>query len=325
MKDKYSREIDYLRISVTDRCNLRCVYCMPEKGIDIVPHNDILTLEEIARVVQASTLVGVRKIRLTGGEPLIRKGISPLINRISSMPEIDDIALTTNGIIFAEQAEILKQAGLKRVNFSLDSLREDRFKFITRGGNLNKVLESIETAIRLDIKPVKINTVLIRDFNDDEIIQFANLTMEKPLHIRFIELMPIGTSQTWASGRFIPAQEVKDIIEIKLGRLDRIQKPKGNGPAQYYQFKGAVGTIGFISAISEHFCSKCNRLRLTSTGVLRPCLYSDDEVDIRTALRSGASLKKLSEIIVRSARNKPKKHSALGPGDYRSMMYQIGG
>ena len=325
MKDKYSREIDYLRISVTDRCNLRCIYCMPEKGIDIVSHNDILSLEEIARVIQASTLVGVKKIRLTGGEPLIRKGISLLINKISLMPEIDDIALTTNGILFAEQAEKLKQAGLKRVNFSLDSLRKDRFNFITRGGNLDKVLESIEAAIKLDLNPVKINTVLIRDFNDDEIIQFANLTMERPLHIRFIELMPIGTSQTWASGRFIPAQEVKDIIERKLGCLNRIQKLKGNGPAQYYQFKGATGTIGFISAISEHFCSKCNRLRLTSTGGLRPCLYSDDEVDIRTALRCGASLKTLSEIIASSVQNKPEKHSATGPGDYRSMMYQIGG
>ena len=325
MKDKYSREIDYLRISVTDRCNLRCMYCMPEKGIDIVSHNDILSLEEIARVVQASTLVGVKKIRLTGGEPLIRRGISLLINRINSMPEIDDLALTTNGILFAEQAEELKQAGLKRVNFSLDSLRKDRFKFITRGGNLDKVWESIEAAIRLDIKPVKINTVLIRDFNDDEIIQFAGLTMEKPLHIRFIELMPIGTSQTWASGRFIPAQEVKDIIEIKLGRLDRIQKPKGNGPAQYYHFKGATGTIGFISAISEHFCSKCNRLRLTSTGGLRPCLYSDGEADIKTALRCGASLKTLSEIIANSVQNKPKKHSEIDLGAYRSMMYQIGG
>ncbi len=325
MKDKYSREIDYLRISVTDRCNLRCKYCMPEKGIDMVSHKDVLSLEEIARIVQASTLVGVRKIRLTGGEPLIRKGISQLIAKINSMPEIDDLALTTNGITFAEQAEKLKQAGLKRVNFSLDSLRKDRFKFITREGDLDKVLESIEAAIKLDLKPVKINTVLIRDFNDDEIVQFANLTMEKSLHIRFIELMPIGTSQTWASGRFIPAQEVKDIIEIKLGRLDKIQKPKGNGPAQYYQFKGAIGTIGFISAISEHFCSKCNRLRLTSTGGLRPCLYSDDEVDIRTALRCGASLKKLSEIIASSVQHKPKKHSAIGPGTYRSMMYQIGG
>lgn len=325
MKDKYNREINYLRISVTDRCNLRCVYCMPEKGIDIVPHKDILSLEEIVRVVQASTLAGVKKIRLTGGEPLIRKGIIHLISEINAMPEIDDLALTTNGTTFVEQAEKLKHAGLKRVNFSLDSLHKDRFKYITRGGNLDKVLESIEAAIKSDIRPVKINTVLIRDFNDDEIIQFANLTMEKPLHIRFIELMPIGTSQTWASGRFIPAQEVKDIIEIKLGRLDRIQKPKGNGPAHYYQLKGANGTIGFIPAISEHFCRNCNRLRLTSTGGLRPCLYSEDEIDIRTALRGGASLKELSEIIVSSVQNKPIRHSAMGPSDERSMMYQIGG
>ncbi len=325
MKDKYSREIDYLRISVTDRCNLRCMYCMPEKGIDIVPHNDILNLEEIARAIQASTLVGVKKIRLTGGEPLIRRGISLLINKISSMPEIDDLALTTNGILFAEQAKKLKQAGLKRVNFSLDSLQKDRYQYITRGGNLHKVLEAIEAALLLDLKPVKINTVLIRGFNDDEIVQIANLSIEKPLHIRFIELMPIGTSQAWAGGRFIPAQEVKDIIEMNLGRLERIEKPKGNGPAHYYKLSRAVGTIGFIPAISEHFCSKCNRLRLTSTGGLRPCLYSEDEIDIRTALRRGASLKELSEIIVSSVQNKPIRHSATGPGAERSMMYQIGG
>jgi len=298
---------------------------MPEKGIDTVPHKDVLSFEEIARVVQASALVGVKKIRLTGGEPLIRKGISLLISKIKLMPEIDDLALTTNGTNFAEQAEKLKHAGLKRVNFSLDSLQKDRFQYITRGGNLNKVLEAIEAALLLDLKPVKINTVLIRGFNDDEIIQIANLSIEKPLHIRFIELMPIGTSQAWASGRFIPAQEVKDIIEINLGRLEKIQKPKGNGPAHYYRLNGASGTIGFIPAISEHFCRNCNRLRLTSTGGLRPCLYSEDEIDIRTALRGGASLKELSEIIVSSVQNKPIRHSATGPGDDRSMMYQIGG
>lgn len=326
MQDGYHREINYLRVSVTDRCNLRCVYCMPAQGIENVSHEDILSLEEIVQIIQAATLVGVKKVRLTGGEPLVRRGINGLLATIASLPGIDDIALTTNGILLAEQAKELKQAGLKRVNISLDSLHAERYRYITRGGSLDKVWAGVEASLELGLHPVKLNTVLIRGFNDDEVIEVARLSLEKPLHVRFIELMPVGTSQSWAGDRFIPAKEIKGIIEEKLGRLNRVQKLAGSGPAHYYHLAGANGTIGFIPAISDHFCERCNRLRLTSTGGLRSCLYDEREVDVKSAVRRGASLQELAELVTRSIQGKPKRHQMTsGWSDDKGMMFQIGG
>jgi cyclic pyranopterin phosphate synthase len=299
---------------------------MPAQGIENVFHEDILSFEEITRIIQATTLVGVKKVRLTGGEPLVRREVNGLVAAIASLPGIDDLALTTNGIFLAEQAKKLKQAGLKRVNISLDSLHAGRYRYITRGGCLDKVWAGIEASLELGLHPVKLNTVLIRGFNDDEVVEVARLSLEKPLHVRFIELMPVGISQSWAGERFVPAKEIKGIIEEKLGRLNKVQKLTGSGPAHYYRLAGANGTIGFIPAVSDHFCEHCNRLRLTSTGGLRSCLYDEREIDVKSAVRGGASLQDLAELVTRSIQGKPKQHlMTSGWSKDKKMMFQIGG
>jgi len=326
MKDNYRREINYLRVSVTDRCNLRCIYCMPPQGVESIAHDEVLRLEEITRLVKAATLVGVKKIRLTGGEPLVRKGIDELINSIASIPEIDDLAMTTNGILLGDYIKELKEAGLKRINISLDTLKPEKFKYITRGGCLEKVWTGIEAALAYKIHPVKLNTVVIGGFNDDEILDLTRLSLEYPLHIRFIELMPVGACKSWSSSCFIPQERVKTIIEENLGKLFEVRKLTGSGPAHYYRLEKAPGTIGFIAAISDHFCDKCNRLRLTSTGGLRPCLYADKEIDVKEPLRMGATLEELSQLIVKSIKSKPGRHhmSDISAGGEKNMS-QIGG
>lgn len=326
MKDNYHREINYLRVSVTDRCNLRCIYCMPPQGVESIDHDEILRLEEITRLVRAATLVGVKKIRLTGGEPLVRKGIIELVKSIASIPEIDDLAMTTNGILLRDYAKELKESGLKRVNVSLDSLRPERYKYITRGGCLEKVWAGIETVLALKMHPVKLNIVVIGGFNDDEILDLARLSLDYPLHVRFIELMPVGACKSWASDSFISKEQVKTIIEESLGELSEVRKLTGSGPARYYRLAKAPGTIGFISAISDHFCDSCNRLRLTPAGGLRPCLYDEREVDVKGPLRRGASLEELSQMVIRAIQSKPGRHHMLKVGaGGKKVMSQIGG
>ncbi len=326
MQDKFQRQINYLRISVTDRCNLRCVYCMPEDGVQCVPHKEILTIEEIVEVVAAGVPLGIRKVRLTGGEPLIRRGILDLIRKLRTIPEIDDIALTTNGILLEKMAGGLKEAGVNRVNVSLDTLKPARYHSITRCGNLNQVWRGINAALDKDLQPVKINTVAIRGFNDDELVDLARLTIEKPLHVRFIELMPIGTSGEWAESRYIPTSEVQELITGALGNLTEEKMVAGNGPAHYGRLPGARGTVGFISAVSNHFCARCNRLRLTATGQLRPCLFSGREIDIKQALRSGASREELTRIFRETILSKPDQHDLeVRWRDDDRMMSQIGG
>jgi len=323
--DGYKREINYLRVSVTDRCNLRCVYCMPSDGVAISRHEDVLTLEEIEQVIRAAADVGVRKIRFTGGEPLVRKGLSDLVRNIDAIPIIDDIALTTNGILLPKYGEELKAAGLKRVNISLDTLKPERFREITRLGNLADVWEGINTALRLHLNPVKINTVVMRGINDDEILDLARLTMEMPLHVRFIELMPIGTQNPWVMGRYISDEEVKQIITKHFGSLEE-QKVVGNGPARCFKLPGAMGTIGFITALSNHFCQQCNRLRLTSMGSLRSCLYAEQEIDLKVPLRQGAGRKELRNLFTKAINLKPEKHKlSEGWRDSERVMSQIGG
>jgi len=326
MQDSCKRDINYLRISVTDRCNLRCVYCMPPEGVKHIPHDEILTIEEIETLVKAAAGVGIRKIRLTGGEPLVRKGVVKLVQSTAAVETIDDIAITTNGIILSKLGKSLKEAGLRRVNISLDTLSPRRFKKITRVGRLEDVKRGIETALQLGLHPVKINSVVVRGINDDEIIDLAKLAVDYPLHIRYIELMPIGESDSWAKGRFVSAREVAEGIEAGLGKLQPVSKPTGAGPASYYRIAGAPGTIGFITAISNHFCTSCNRLRLTATGSIRPCLYSDCELDVKSSLRSGASLLELSRMFVHAAKIKPNRHN-MGDGwkDKMKLMSQIGG
>ena len=325
MKDSYRREINYLRVSVTDRCNLRCVYCMPPEGVKAAPHGEVLTFEEIETVVRAAAAVGVKKVRLTGGEPLVRRGLEELVRRLSGIPGIDDLALTTNGILLPEKAAALKDAGLKRVNISLDSLVPERYREITRGGDLSLVLAGVRAALEEGLHPVKVNTVVIRGFNEDEVVEIARLTVDEPLHVRFIELMPIGSLGDWTAGRFVAAADIISVLSAELGTLVPAKEPKGGGPAKYYRLRGAAGTVGFITSMSEHFCQECNRLRLTSTGGLRPCLYDGREFDLRAPLRRGAGVEEIAGLIEAAVAAKPDRHHLLDGWRDRRVMSQLGG
>ncbi len=324
--DNFNRPISYLRISVTDRCNLRCVYCMPPEGVPCRSHEEILRYEEIELIVQAAASLGISKVRLTGGEPLVRVGFVELVRMLACIPGIDDLAMTTNGILLARYAAELAQAGLKRVNVSLDTLQPERFRQITRRGDLAAVSKGIAAAREAGLVPLKVNTVLVRGLNDDEVVDFALLTLEDDWHVRFIELMPLGTNTAWAGDGYVSVGEVRRRIEDALGELAPAKVGVGNGPARYYRLPGAVGTIGFISPVSEHFCYQCNRLRLTADGRLRPCLLSDYEIDLRTPLRQGASLTEVRELLIRSIGAKPRGHrldESIAPRE--RAMSEIGG
>ena len=321
--DSFQRPMNYLRISVTDRCNLRCVYCMPAEGIPLISHEDILSYEEIFIVAQAAAELGIVKVRLTGGEPLVRAGLTHLVTMLAQIPGIDDISLTTNAELLEPSADDLKNAGLCRVNVSLDSLSSHRYRSITRVGNLDKVLRGIEAAKRAGLGPVKTNTVVIRGMNDDEVLDLARLAMEGYWHVRFIEYMPFANGNDKADDLLVPASEIKQRIET-LGKLEPIFDGWG-GPARYFRFPGARGTIGFISPVSEHFCQSCNRLRLTADGKLRPCLFSDNEIDLRRPLRLGATSDDIKQLIREAAACKPEGHM-LGAGvSCERFMAQIGG
>jgi len=304
LSDSFQRPIDYLRISVTDRCNLRCVYCMPTEGIDLLAHEDVLSYEEIYRVAIAAAELGIKKVRITGGEPLVRIGLSSLIGMLAQIDAIDDIALTTNGILLARYADELKAAGLRRVNISLDTLKPDKFRLITRGGDLDAVLEGIEAASIAGLSPIKINVVVMAGSNDDELTDFARKTVDDGWHVRFIEHMPFNSEM--ASSSFVSVNEIRKRL-ASLGELEPCTF-KGNGPAKYYRLPQAKGTIGFITPISEHFCFHCNRLRLTADGKLRPCLLSEQEIDLRQPLRKGISAEELKKLIKRAVDSKPRKH-----------------
>lgn len=307
LKDHFRRTIDYLRISVTDRCNLRCIYCMPADGLIPIEHKEILSFEEIVRIVKISVNHGVTKIRITGGEPLVRRNVIYLIRLLNSIEGIKDLSLTTNGILLERYADDLVDAGLKRVNISLDSLRPERFREITRGGDINRVLNGIKSAEKAGLTPIKINMVPIRGINDDEIEDFARMTIKHPYQIRFIEFMPFGTQGMWKPEKFISSEGIRYIVE-KFGKLTPVVQKK-SGPARYFKFDGADGVIGFISPISNHFCSECNRLRLTADGKLRPCLFSETEIDLKPALRSNASDEEIDRLIKLSIDVKPKGHN----------------
>ena len=311
--DRYGRSLDYLRVSVTDRCNLRCIYCMPAAGVPARPHAEILRLEEIARLVEAAAGMGLRKIRLTGGEPLVRKGIVSLVEMLASTPGILEVAMTTNGVLLETHAAALARAGLRRVNISLDTLRPERFRRITRLGDLDDVWRGIRAAEAPGLAPLKINAVIVRGVNDDELVDFATLTVDQPWHIRFIEVMPLAGELDWGPGlpladeRLITAAEMRQRLE-KLGPLLPDPGPGGHGPARYYRLPGAQGTLGFISAMSDHFCASCNRLRLTADGWLRGCLFSDEGVAIKHALENGSSQAEIQAVIGEAIARKPERH-----------------
>ena len=301
--DSFGRSINYLRVSVTDRCNLRCLYCMPPEGVPKISHNEILSYEEVRTVVKVAAKLGINKIRLTGGEPLVRAGLPKLIKMLSQIEGIQELSLTTNGTLLKKHAVELKQAGLSRVNVSLDTLKADKLQHITRLGKLKDVLEGIEAAKEAGLHPIKINTVVMRGINDDEILDFARMTCEEAWHVRFIELMPFKDV-----AEFVPSAELRQHISL-LGKLEPCASLTGNGPATYYRLAGAKGTIGFINPLTDtSFCSRCNRIRLTSDGKLRPCLLGEDEIDLKKALRNNASLEEVKRLILKAVVSKPEHH-----------------
>jgi len=319
MKDKFEREITYLRVSVTDRCNLRCKYCMPPEGIEKKRHQDILSLEDIYRIIKESTRLGIKKIRFTGGEPLVRMGLPNLIKNVSKLEGIKEITMTTNGILLSKYIKELNEAGLNRVNISLDTLKPERYKDITRGGDFNKVIEGIKSAQENDMKPIKINTVLMKGFNDDEIEDFAKLTVNHDIIVRFIELMPFGENHSWTKGKYLSNEHVLE----KIDNLKEIDYEKGS-PSRYYKIKGSKGKIGLINPISRHFCATCNRIRLTADGNIKPCLHSDLEVDMKKYLDSDENIYKG---LLKAIRKKPSKHhiNEEGYNPIKRDMNKIGG
>ncbi len=354
--DPFNRKIDYLRVSVTDRCNFRCIYCMPEEGISVAPKENILTYEEIERLVSVAASLGMCRIRITGGEPLVRRDIVELVQKVAATPGIQETTLTTNGMLLAQYAQSLAQAGLQRVNVSLDTLKPGRFQRIARRGSLEVVLNGIDAAYEAGLRPLKINMVVMRNINDDEITDFAELVRHRPFDIRYIEMMPINWSDDEVVSPFltdslfkrngsqpsqypnsnaptirllckqpesspplgmldavqlrrlfVPTKEIRERIESRCGPLSATMI-KTNGPARTFRYAGAVGTISFISQITNANCQACNRLRLTADGFLRPCLMANGEINLRDPIRSGASDEKLTELFRTVVFHKPKEH-----------------
>ncbi len=315
MIDQFGRTVRYLRVSVTDKCNLRCVYCMPLEGLDWLKREEILSYEEIAQVVRTMAGMGLERVRITGGEPLIRRDLAELVGMIAAVPEIEDLSLSTNAVLLADQAEALKQAGVQRLNISLDSLQADRVDAISRRpGSYSKIMEGLDAAEEVGFAPLKINVVLIRGQNDDEIEDFARITLERPWHIRFIELMPTGANLDLSANSFVScADALRRVRAIK--ELEAVDGPFGNGPATYYRFPGAPGTVGVITPMSHNYCDRCNRMRLTASGQLRPCLFGDIETNLRDPLRAGEDLRPLIE---ETLRIKPERHYLIQGSDVGS-------
>lgn len=305
MVDGFGRRIEYLRISVTDKCNLRCVYCMPEEGLPWLRRDEILSYEEITEVVRVMAGMGLRRLRLTGGEPLVRKDLPRLVAMLAGVPGIDNIALSTNAVLLAPMARSLRDAGVSRVNISLDSLRPDRADAIARRrGTLDRVLRGLDAAEKAGFDPIKINVVLMRGENDDEIADFAELSRDRPLHVRFIEVMPTESNLELSASNFLSCDEALAAI-AEVDALEPVPGPPGNGPATYFSFPGARGTIGVITPMSHNFCSRCNRMRLTADGHLRPCLFGTIQTPLRDAVRRGEDLRPLVD---ETLRIKPEKH-----------------
>lgn len=326
LADQFNRPITYLRISVTDKCNLRCVYCMPERGLAWLPKNDILTYEEIAQLVRAAASAGVRSIRLSGGEPLVRKNLWHLVEEIAAIPGIEDIALSTNGLLLEEQLDDLLRAGLARVNVSLDTLREQRFVEIARRPGLDRVLGAIDAAIARGLSPVKINCVVMRGYNDDEIAAFAEWTKHRAVYVRFIELMPVHENLGVQRDAYVSADEILEHVRT-IGELKPVAGPGGNGPARYFAFPGAPGAVGVISPLSHDYCERCNRVRLSADGHLRLCLFGDQGIDLRGPLRGGATESEIAELLRSAMLIKPERHHLkLGEAASRMRAFsEIGG
>ncbi len=323
--DGFNRRLNYLRISITDRCNLQCIYCASKDFAPYLPHKEILRYEEILRLVRIGVSLGISKVRITGGEPLIRKGVYGFLNELTKIKELSDVSLTTNGILLKDNIEKIKSAGIKRINISMDTLNRQKFKKITGHDLFHHVWEGIELAQKMDFNPIKLNAVALRGINDDELADIAGLSYSYPFHVRFIEYMPIGIPRLNISHNLL-IPEIKKRLSAS-GKLIPVEKGINDGPAERYKFEGAKGEIGFISPLSHHFCNKCNRLRLTASGQLRPCLLSDYQEDFKGALRKGCLDNELCDIFLSAAFHKPLEHNLVGnkPTMVSGRMSSIGG
>ena len=312
MIDQFGRSVEYLRISITDKCNLRCVYCMPLEGLPWLQRDELLSYEEIEQIIRVMAPMGLERLRITGGEPLVRRDVPELVKLLASVPGIRDLSLSTNAVLLAEQADALKAAGISRLNVSLDSLQEDRVDRIARRpGSYPKIMEGLAAAEEAGFSPIKINVVLIRGENDDEIQDFAEITREHPWHVRFIEMMPTGANLDLSSQQFVSCAEVLGRVR-EIDALEPVPGPFGNGPAEYYQFPGSPGTIGVITPMSHNYCDRCNRMRLTADGQLRPCLFGDLQTNLRDPLRAGEDL---APHIQATLRIKPERHYLIQGSD----------
>lgn len=329
LTDLFERSISYLRLSLTDQCNLRCIYCSPGEIEKKLPHGELLSYEELLRIVGLALDLGIRKVRLTGGEPLVRRNVISFIERLAAFPKLNDIRLTTNGVMLETLADQLFTAGIRKLNISLDTLKRERFQQITGVDLFDRVWAGITKVREMGFAPIKLNMVAMRGINDDELLDFARLSLKHSLNIRFIEFMPIGKSTIWGNEKYISSEEIRERISV-LGHLQEVKSASLDGPARIYRFKNTPpegGSVGFISPISHKFCDHCNRLRLTSEGKLRSCLLSDDETDVKSILRSGADDTTVKKAIVRTILTKPKGHTILQQDGLNCLgqMSRIGG
>ncbi len=328
VRDSFGRPINYLRISVIDHCNLRCVYCMPLRGLSFVPSGDLLTADQIETVVRAAAKLGFNKIRLTGGEPLLRSDLLDIVERISRVDGIDDLGMTTNAILLPEQAVPLREAGLSRINIHLDTLNPQNLKRVMRFGTFEQIWAGIEAAERAGFAPIKLNAVVVRDFNEVDVVALARLTIERDWYVRFIELMPLGGGECarLSLAQYVPNPETKARIEVELGRLSELPPTNPSDEARNYRLEGARGVVGFISPVSEPYCGSCSRMRLTADGKFHLCLLNDDELDVRRALLNGGGEEAVSKILLEAVRRKPTGHRLeQGVSTERRAMFQIGG
>lgn len=304
MIDSYGRKIDYMRISITDRCNLRCQYCMPKDLTDMVSHSDILAYEEIYTIVKSAVKLGITKFKVTGGEPLVRKGWLPFIQKLKQMPGVEAVTLTTNGILLEEHLPALKEAGIDGINISLDTLRADRFEQITGFSGMEKVIAGIQKSAQMGIR-TKVNCVLMKQVNEDEILDFIRMAEHLPVDVRFIEMMPIGYGKDFAG---VDSSAVLEVLKNANIHTESVEEKRGNGPAFYLKPEGFQGCVGWIDAIHGKFCDHCNRVRLTCQGILKPCLYYQTGTDLRGALRGTATQEELTELMERTIHRKPLEH-----------------
>jgi GTP 3',8-cyclase len=323
--DKCNRHLNYLRISITDRCNLQCRYCVPRELIPKLSHTEILTYEEILRIVRIAARLGISKVRVTGGEPLVRKGVYDFLRHLTATGGLKDVSLTTNGVLLADNLEKIQAAGISRLNISLDTLSPEKYRAITGFDEFDRVWQGIEKAHKMGLHPIKLNIVALKGINDKELVAMAQLSFRYPFHVRFIEYMPIGQSD-FNPGSLLLAPEIKSRIST-LGKLIPVQAAKHDGPAQRYRFEHAKGEIGFIPALSQHFCNKCNRLRLTASGQLRPCLLSDHQEDLKAHLRKGCTDQELADVFLTAVKHKPSDHNLAAQNSMRidGQMHAIGG